>query len=98
MSIRRACAKTWLDIYASFKDHDDSKKFFFIIQPLVSLISGGAMVASQQTAAQVLLDTVRVAKEEKDEAFIKLAGDDCYQLFLVSRRFTLGSSRSRIRR
>lgn len=64
MSIRRACAKTWLDVYASFKDQEDSKKYFFIIQPLVSLISGGAMVASQQTASQVLLDTVRVAKEE----------------------------------
>lgn len=84
MSIRRACAKTWIDVYAGFKNSEDSKKYFFIIEPLVALIKGGAMVASQQTAAQVLLDTVRVAKEEGDENFIELAADDCFQLFLVS--------------
>lgn len=84
MSIRRACAKTWVDVYASFRNAEDSKKYFFIIEPLVAMIKGGAMVASQKTAAQVLLDTVRVAKEEGDEKFIELAADDCFQLFLVS--------------
>ena len=78
MSIRRACAKTWVDVYSGFKDAEDSKKYFFIIEPLVGMIKGGAMVASQQTAAQVFLDTVRVAKEEGDEGFIELAADDCF--------------------
>jgi hypothetical protein len=51
MSIRRACAKTWIDVYSGYINAEDSKKYFFIIEPLIGMINGGAMVASQQTAA-----------------------------------------------
>lgn len=83
MAIRRACAKTWVDSYGSFIDFSDDKKYFFLIKNLVSVIQGGAMVAAQQTATQVLLDVIRFAKECGDEKLIELGADDCYELFLV---------------
>lgn len=41
------------------------------------------MVVIQETASQVLLDTIRVAKAEKDSELVHLALDDCIQLFLI---------------
>lgn len=83
MAVRRACAKTWIDIYASLKEFDDDKKYFFLIKNLVGVIKGGAMVAAQETATQILLDVVRFGKECKDEKLIELASDDSFELFLV---------------
>ena len=70
-------------MYTSFKGKSDNKKYFFLIEPLVCMIQGGAMVASQETAAQVLLDLVRVAKEMDNAKLIELAADDCFEVFLV---------------
>jgi hypothetical protein len=69
--------------YYCFKNAPNNKKHFFLIQPLLSMIKGGAMVVIQETASQVLLDLIRFASTEKDTNFIELVVDDCFDLFLV---------------
>lgn len=83
--VKRACAKTWSDVYNfCFKNAPNNKKHFFLIQPLISMIKGGSLVVVQETACQVLLDLIRFANLEKDSNFIDLVIDDCFDLFLVS--------------
>lgn len=82
--IKRACAKTWSDIYTHcFRNAPNNKKHFFLIQPLISMINGGSLVVAQETSCQVLLDLVRYASVEKDVNFIDLVIDDAFDLFLV---------------
>lgn len=87
MAVRRACAKTWVDVYGCLKNFSEDKKYFFLIKNLVSVVKGGAMVAAQQTATQVLLDIVRFAKEAGDRKLVEIASDDCFELFLVSAKW-----------
>jgi hypothetical protein len=82
--VKRACAKSWSDIYNyCFKNAPNNKKHFFLIQPLVSMIKGGSLVVVQETACQVLLDLIRLANVERDSNFIDLVIDDCFDLFLT---------------
>jgi hypothetical protein len=83
--VKRACAKTWADVYNfCFRNAPNNKKHFFLIQPLISMIKGGSLVVAQETSCQVLLDLIRFAAIEKDGNFIDLVIDDAFDLFLVA--------------
>ncbi len=83
--VKRACAKTWADVYTfCFRNAPNNKKHFFLIQPLISMIKGGSLVVAQETSCQVLLDLIRFAAIEKDTNFIDLVIDDAFDLFLVA--------------
>lgn len=44
-NVQNACSKTWVDVYKyCFFEESESKKYYFLFQPLQSMITGGAMV------------------------------------------------------
>ena len=51
IAIRRACSKAWDDFYVNcLADESKRKKKMLLIEPLINVIKGGAMVSSQETA------------------------------------------------
>lgn len=83
-SVQQACARSLCELYtSSLAETENRQVSLILIEPLISILNGGADRATQHTAAVCLCEFLHLAIKKGVRELILMNCERIYQLYLV---------------
>ena len=83
-SVQIACSKALNEVYTNcLEDESTEISALIIIEPLFSVLNGGADRATQHTAAYCLNDMIRTLDRQNKSELLEYTSPRLYNIFLV---------------